>query len=57
MGLPLPEVGLTHTVCPDIFTCTMGTLSFSAAGGSCNLAGPAQLMDPLMLANQVAFAK
>ena len=38
------------------FMCTTGTLSPST-GGSFDWAGPAQLVDPLVLTHQVAFAK
>jgi len=58
MGLPLPEAGLTQTVFPNMFfMCTMGTLAPSTGCGSFDWAEPAQLVDPLLLTNQVAFAK
>ena len=58
MGLPLPEAGITQTVFPSIFfMCTTGTLSPSAVCKSSDWAGPAQLTDPLVLTNQVAFAR
>jgi len=37
--------------------CTTGTLSRSTGRGSFASAGPAWFVDPLMLTNQVAFAK
>lgn len=52
MGLPLPEAGIAQTVFPSVsFTCTTGTLS------SCTLCNRFGLADPLVLTNQVAFAK
>jgi len=37
--------------------CTTGTLSPSTGRRGFDWAGPAQLVDPLVLTNQVAFAK
>jgi len=50
MGLPLPEAGLTQAVFPNIFS-TMETVYPSA------WAGPARLVDTLVLTSQGAFAK
>jgi len=58
MGLPLPEAGLTQAVFPIILLiCTTGTSSTSAVYEGFDWAGPAQLVDPLVLANHMAFAK
>jgi len=51
-------VGLTQMVFANtFFMCTTGTLSPSTVGGHFYWAGPARLVDPLVLTNQVAFAK
>lgn len=57
MGLPLPESEITQTVFPNIFFMSiMGTLSPSTVCRSSGWAGMAQLVDPLVLTSQVAFA-
>ena len=58
MGLPLPEAELTQTAFPKVFfTCATGTVSPSTVRGSSDWAGPAQLVGPLVLTNQLAVAK
>ena len=58
MGLPLPEAGMTQTVVPSIFLrCVMQPLSSSTICESFDWARPAQLADPLVLTDQVAFAR
>ena len=58
MGLPLPEAGVTQTAFPNMFfMCTTGTLSPSTVRRISDWAGPARLVDPRVLTNQVAFAK
>jgi len=58
MGLRVPEAGLTQTVFPNVFfVCTVGTLCPSTVCGSFDWAGPAQLVDLLLLTNQVDFTK
>ena len=57
-GFALPKAGLTQAVFPNrFFMCTTGTLSPFTVHGSFDCTGPAQLADPLLLTNQVAFAK
>jgi len=49
--------GITQAVFLNIvFVCATGTLSPSIACGSFDWAGPAQLVDALVLINLVAFA-
>ena len=58
MDLSLLEAGLTQTVFPNIlFQRATGTLSPSTVCGSLGWVVPARLADPLVLTNQVAFAK
>ena len=58
MGLPFPKAGITQEVFPNMFlSCTTGTLSPSTVCKRSDWAGPAQLIHPLALTNQVARAK
>jgi len=57
-GLLLPEAGITHPVfSSQVLMCATGTLSPATGHESHDWAGPARLVDPLVLTNQVAFAK
>lgn len=54
----MPEAGIAYSVEISTFIlCATGTLSPSALCRRLDLAGPAQLADPQMFINQVAFAK
>lgn len=57
MGLPLPD--RTNPACPPqhIFMCPEGLLSLSLVSNNLDWAWPAQLADPLVLTEQVAFLK
>jgi len=58
MGLPLPMTAITQTVFPKVFfICFKGTSSSPTVRNCFVRAGPARMVDPLVLTNQVVFPK